>query len=401
MRATVGIIANPASGKDIRRLVAHGSVFDNSEKINIIQRVLRGLDALGIARVFAMPDSFGLAITAYERAGVSLEMTLLDLPVTNTQADSRRAAAAMAAAGAGCIVTLGGDGTNRVVAQGSGYVPILPISTGTNNVFPVMVEGTLAGLAAAVVARNVPGVRRAAVRTARRLDIWRNGEPVDNALVDVVVYGERFVASRAIWDPAKIRSVILAQAEPGRIGGAAVAGYLPEIGKQRGRGVWLELDPAAEAERITVPLAPGLMRDVVIVSRRWLDVGELGRVEHAPAVLALDGEREVIVHPGDRVEIHLTQNGPQVVNVEAALQAASQAGVFLQGNRPPEGGSPPTRSLSLSKADPSTDPPSTDSGDASGAAPSTGSGGGGRLSDANGDLRNAVERPDCEGGDRP
>ncbi len=358
MCATVGIIANPASGKDIRRLVAHGSVFDNNEKINIVQRVLRGLDALGIARVLAMPDSFGLAISAYERAGVALEMTLLDLPVTNTQADSRRAAAAMAAAGVGCIVTLGGDGTNRVVAQGCGYVPILPISTGTNNVFPVMVEGTLAGLAAAVVARNTPGVRRAAVRTARRLDIWRNGAPVDNALVDIVVYGERFVASRAIWDPAKIRSVILAQAEPGKIGGAAVAGYLPEIGQQRGRGVWLELDAAQAVERITVPLAPGLMRQVAIASRRWLDVGDSGVVAHAPAVLALDGEREVVVHAGDRVEIHLTQNGPQVVNVEAALQAASQAGVFLQANHLPA----PMRSLSLSKADPSTDPPLTSSG---------------------------------------
>lgn len=30
--ATVGIISNPASGKDIRRLVAHGSVFDNNKK---------------------------------------------------------------------------------------------------------------------------------------------------------------------------------------------------------------------------------------------------------------------------------------------------------------------------------------------------------------------------------
>jgi hypothetical protein len=35
----VGIIANPASGRDIRRLVAHGSVFDNQEKIHIIRRV--------------------------------------------------------------------------------------------------------------------------------------------------------------------------------------------------------------------------------------------------------------------------------------------------------------------------------------------------------------------------
>ena len=38
----VGIIANPASGKDIRRLVAHGSTFDNNEKTNIVRRVLLG-----------------------------------------------------------------------------------------------------------------------------------------------------------------------------------------------------------------------------------------------------------------------------------------------------------------------------------------------------------------------
>ena len=38
--ALVGIIANPSSGNDIRRLVAHGSAFDNNEKINIVRRVL-------------------------------------------------------------------------------------------------------------------------------------------------------------------------------------------------------------------------------------------------------------------------------------------------------------------------------------------------------------------------
>ena len=63
MTGSVGIIANPASGKDIRRLVAHGSVFDNNEKINIIQRVLLGLDALGIDRLPAMPDISGLALS--------------------------------------------------------------------------------------------------------------------------------------------------------------------------------------------------------------------------------------------------------------------------------------------------------------------------------------------------
>jgi len=37
--SAIGIIANPASGKDIRRLVAHASVFDNREKAHIVRRL--------------------------------------------------------------------------------------------------------------------------------------------------------------------------------------------------------------------------------------------------------------------------------------------------------------------------------------------------------------------------
>lgn len=47
----------------------------------------------------------------------------------------------MAETGIGCVVTLGGDGTNRAAAKGSRSVPLVPVSTGTNNVFPVLVEG--------------------------------------------------------------------------------------------------------------------------------------------------------------------------------------------------------------------------------------------------------------------
>ena len=41
--STVGIIANPAAGKDIRRLVAHGRVVSNQEKANILRRVFAGI----------------------------------------------------------------------------------------------------------------------------------------------------------------------------------------------------------------------------------------------------------------------------------------------------------------------------------------------------------------------
>ena len=54
--AAVGIIANPASGKDIRRLVAHATVCDNMEKVNLLRRILLGLQAAGVDRVLIMPD---------------------------------------------------------------------------------------------------------------------------------------------------------------------------------------------------------------------------------------------------------------------------------------------------------------------------------------------------------
>ena len=58
--ATVGIIANPAASKDIRRLVAQGRVVPDWEKVNIVRRVLIGLQSTGVTKVLAMPDSGNL-----------------------------------------------------------------------------------------------------------------------------------------------------------------------------------------------------------------------------------------------------------------------------------------------------------------------------------------------------
>ena len=42
----IGIIANPASGKDVRRLVARASVIDNPEKQAIVQRLIAGMEGV-------------------------------------------------------------------------------------------------------------------------------------------------------------------------------------------------------------------------------------------------------------------------------------------------------------------------------------------------------------------
>ena len=325
---TVGIIANPASGKDIRRLVAHGSVFDNNEKVNIVRRTLLGLQAAGVEQVVFMPDYFGIGRKAVEGLRLDLSVSYLDLLVRGDQQDSTDAARLMAAQGVGCIITLGGDGTNRTVAKTCGDVPLVPISTGTNNVFPYMIEGTIAGLAAGIVARRVIPVENV-TRRAKRLDILLAGELIDIALVDVVVYDDIFIASRAIWDVSKARAIVLSRAEPGNIGLSSVGGglYCAELGAQQ--GVYLELGQGRF--EVTAPIAPGLIDQVGIVGYRRLAIGDTVEVKAKPSLLALDGEREVQVRPEMQVSVRLSDQGPLVVDVGKALHEATQCNFFTQG----------------------------------------------------------------------
>jgi hypothetical protein len=326
-RTLVGIIANPASGKDIRRLVAHGSVFDNDEKVSIVRRVLLGIEATGVARVWIMPDSFGIGAKALDGIRLRSDAAILEMPRRFTPDDSTRAAALMAEAGAGCLVTLGGDGTNRAVAKASGAMPLVPISTGTNNVFPTMIEGTIAGLAAGLVARGLAGE---AVEVAPRLDVLRPGESDELALVDVAVYAERFVASRAMWDAAKIREVVLTRALPGAIGLSAIGAHLPDGDHARGCGLYLRMGPAGRA--VLAPIAPGLVQPVGLVESRRLGPGDEVIIRHAEAgVLALDGERELELPAGATVRVRLNATGPRVVDVRRAIEVAARAGVFVGG----------------------------------------------------------------------
>ncbi|HEY3080834.1 MAG TPA: NAD(+)/NADH kinase [Chloroflexota bacterium] len=333
----VGIIANPASGRDIRRLVAHGSVFDNDEKVNIVRRVLLGLEAVGVERVWIMPDDFGIGLRALDGLRLGLDVSLMPMPVTFSSEDSRRAAARMAEGGAGCIVTLGGDGTNRAVAKSSGDVPLMPISTGTNNVFPTMIEGTIAGLAAGLVAR---GTAAEAVRTAPRLDVVhayparagdegarRAGAPDDIALVDAAVYEERFVAARAIWHVSKIKEVVLIRAEPGTIGLSSIGAHVLSGDEPPGYGVHLRM--GAEGRPVLAPIAPGLVRTARVAERRLLAPGDEVVVRREEGcVLALDGEREIQLRPGAVVRLRLNPDGPRVVDARKAIESAARAGVF-------------------------------------------------------------------------
>ncbi len=321
----VGIIANPASGKDIRRLVAYGSVFDNQEKVRILRRVLIGLAAVGVERICYMQDYFGIVDRALSRIDIKVPISALNFKLTGTQEDSIQAAQTMAAEGAACIVTLGGDGTNRAVVKGNASVALLPISTGTNNVFPDMVEGTIAGLAAGLVAKRLVPLSEVA-STHTRLEVILDGKMVDLALVDALVYDSVFVGSRAVWDMDKVRTVFLNRAEPENIGISSIGGQIHPVGPADPMGLCLELGGNGRA--VIAPVAPGMIREVLVSAQRVMQIGEEFKIRLAPSVLALDGEREVEIRQGQQAAIRLGEAGPTVVDVTRTMKAAMRRKIF-------------------------------------------------------------------------
>jgi predicted polyphosphate/ATP-dependent NAD kinase len=345
----VGIIANPASGKDIRRLVAHATVVNNQEKVSIVRRLLLSLFAAGVDRVEIMPDHFGIGVRALHglcnHPEIVAATSLIDMELEATADDSLRAAQYLRDAGAGCIVSLGGDGTCRVVAKGlalpapsadgasvskgSGDVPVLAISTGTNNVVPTFVEGTVAGLAAAYVALHPEVERERLCYRHKRLLVYVNGAQVDQALVEVALVSSAFTGARAVWQADSLRQVFCTRAQPTSIGLSAVVGVVHPVSRLDPVGASATIVP--DGRKVISPLAPGSVVPVGIGEITDLEPGVRYpiRSEH-PAVLALDGEREIVLRDGDHAEVVLQLDGPWFVDVDRTLLLAVAGGAFLR-----------------------------------------------------------------------
>lgn len=342
--ATVGVIANPASGRDIRRLVAGASVFGNADKAGMVFRLLAGLGAAGVGRVLMLPAADGLSVTlhrhlharhtvpAFAAAGPFPELEELDIELDGTARDSALAVERMVAAGVRAIVVLGGDGTHRVVARGCGDVPICALSTGTNNAFPEMRETTVAGIATGLVATGRAG--EGALRREAALQVEVPGGAADLALVDVAVSRERFIGARALWRPDDVSELFVTFANPSAVGLSAVAGALRPLERGGGRGLHVRLArDGAEPERtVHVALAPGLVVAVPVAGHRVLELGEAVELPPGPGTVALDGEREIERRAGGSATVRLVP-GPLTIDVDTAMR--STASDATPGQRPP------------------------------------------------------------------
>jgi predicted polyphosphate/ATP-dependent NAD kinase len=327
--AQVGIVANPAAARDIRRLSAHGSSVTTNDKVNVLKRVLAGLASVGVERVVSMTDLSGISAglhAARRRPSAAHWPTIdfLDLPLTRSAADTDAATRAMAVAGVGAIVVVGGDGTNRVVAGQSGATPLVSISTGTNNAFPRAVEPTVAGIAAGLVALDTDRYRSATYRSKQLLVTV--GDRVERALVDVAVCTTDGLGAGAVSDPGAISQLFLCFAESDAIGLSAIGGHLRPTDRRSRHGLAVTLGAPAIA-RIRPPIGPGLVADVDIAAVTRLEVGEPHELAGA-GVLAVDGERMIRPGPGDDPVIVLSAEGPTVVDVAAVLSRAATTGAL-------------------------------------------------------------------------
>lgn len=324
MGGVIGIVANPASGKDIRRLVAGASVFDNAEKLSIVRRAVAGARAVGVNRFVYMPDTHGIAAAALTEAASGANCEALDSPATGSALDTTRIAARMRDLGVDCVITLGGDGTNRAFALGWPDAPLVPISTGTNNVFPRMVEGTVAGSAAGLVASGRVLLAEAS-RQAKVVHVGIDGEKDDIALIDAVLLDEMFVGTKAVWDPARLKTLVLSRADPAAVGMSAVGGLIRPVRDADDAALLVEV--AEDGDAILAPIAPGLFRAVPVRQVRILCLGETVEAV-GPGILALDGERERRLPPGRCARLTVRRDGPRVVDVPLVMKLAACRGLF-------------------------------------------------------------------------
>jgi len=323
----LGIVINPASGRDARRLFARAMSSSPESKRNQVERILVGAAAAGVRRAVLVRDPFRIAAAAVEALGVDIEIDLRDVGACGQARDTVRAVEAMREAGCGALAVLGGDGTSRLVASTWPDAAILPLSTGTNNVFPLMVEATIAGAAAGVVAAGRVAADEAGARAkVARIEI--EDEKDDVALIDAAHMVGDSTGNLLPFEPALLRTLVLARAEPAAVGLSPIGGLLEPCGADDEFGVLVRTAPDGGGRPLLAPISPGLYRPVSIAEVRRLALGERVEVQ-GPGLLAFDGDRERRLRDGQRAAIRIERDGPFVIDPGRALRLAATRGVYV------------------------------------------------------------------------
>ncbi len=338
MSTTVGIIANPVSARDIRRLITNASSLQVADRANIVMRMLASLGSVGVKHVVMMPDNGG--VRGHVQRGLIREkntggrawpkLEFLEMPVYSSVEDTLMAVRKMVALKVSAILVLGGDGTHRAVASVCDGIPIAGLSTGTNNAFPDYREPTITGLAAGLyVTGQIEHVD--ACVSNKMLNVSINGsEQKEIALVDVAITTDRYVGARALWRTDTFRELYVTYGEPHGTGMSSIAGLIDPVSRRDPHGLMIELGPCDECgQTLTAPIAPGLMSSIGIKNVEKITADKTYSPMTKAGSIALDGEREIEFSENDRVEITLQCDAFITIDVERAMATAAKNQLLL------------------------------------------------------------------------
>ena len=328
---TVGIIASPSAGKDVRRLVANAGSIGDVDKISIIRRAASGAIEVGARRLLYLDDTRHLVERALngllKQTTHTIHAERLDIPILGNSRDSICAAEALAKEAVPAVLVFGGDGTNRDVTKGWQDAPVVPLAVGTNNVFPLSIEPTLGGAAAGLVAVGEVALETVAER-AKVIHVDFEDRENDRALVDVVLTEGNFIGSRAIWDPSDLCAAVFAICEPATVGLSSIGATLANVPRNNEYGLYVEMGESNKSVR--APIAPGSYETVGIVAHRALSLNEQVMVK-GPGVLAFDGERDHVLADGQTAILSIRKDGPWVINPIKTLEYANENKYFQIG----------------------------------------------------------------------
>tara|TARA_B100000029_G_scaffold63562_2_gene56925 strand:- start:1421 stop:2464 length:1044 start_codon:yes stop_codon:yes gene_type:complete len=328
----IGLVVNPRSGTDVRRAIAAAGSVTVADKVNIVRRVVLGACEAGANRFIVQGDPHRIIERATETIR-GVELDWVKDPLTYSEQDTVNAVRYMHDQGCMVVVVLGGDGTNRVAALAWPDIPVIPVSTGTNNAFPIFVEATVAGAAAGHLALGQVSIDEIAQRSkVVRLEVCdQNGisEEPDLALIDAVAVRDRYVGSLELFDPETLSLAVLTQADPSSVGFAGVGGLIEEISSSEDAGLLIRFVSPSKSDRVVRgPTAPGHYADLGLAETKKIGLGEEIILE-GPVLLAFDGERKRRLVDGAKVIMRVQRDGPRVIDVAKVMRWAAQNKTYI------------------------------------------------------------------------
>ncbi|MEM7217998.1 MAG: hypothetical protein AAF515_06505 [Pseudomonadota bacterium] len=326
----LGICVNPMSGRDVRRLAGRASNMTHEAKRDIVARIATGADAVGVTDIYVTREPFQIAAAALDQLPLNARVHVIEHRLRNDARDTEASLDAYLAAGARAFVSLGGDGTNRAIVRtllskpkaARDDVVLVPLSTGTNNVYPLLAEPTIAGLVAGLYARGMAPLEL--TRRSKVLHVRLPGGAADVGLIDAVLLRRDHVGNLLPFDADKLGQLVLTRAEPDAVGMSPIGGYLDVVDADEDAGLVVHL---GGDQRLNAPLSPGLFGRVAIAGHHRLPF-DTPVMLSGPGVVALDGDRDHRLDAGAAASVTIRRDGPRVPDLAAVMRHASRIGIM-------------------------------------------------------------------------